>query len=51
MAGGNPNYNKNRSSPTYVNTGVRFLDKDVNENELLNFSGWWKEQFSLFGKK
>ena len=51
MAGGNPNYNKNRSSPTYVNTGVRFLDKDVNENELLNFSGWWKEQISLFGQE
>ena len=49
MAGGTPNYQTNQTFPTYVNDGLRFTNKSVNENEILNFSHWWKEQINLYG--
>ncbi|MAF25904.1 hypothetical protein CL634_10065 [bacterium] len=51
MAGGKPNYTTNTALQTYVNTGLRFLDKEANANELLNFSNWWEEQINLFGQE
>tara|TARA_B100000212_G_C27374349_1_gene534022 strand:+ start:110 stop:760 length:651 start_codon:yes stop_codon:yes gene_type:complete len=31
------------------NNGLRFLDKNRNDNERDNYDGWWKEQLHLYG--
>ena len=29
---------------------IRFLNKDLNENERTNFSNWWKEEIEMYGQ-
>lgn len=33
------------------NSGLRFLDKQVNSNERGNYDSWWREQLNLYGTK
>ena len=35
--------------PFKHNSGLRFLDKQVNQNERDNYDMWWKEQLQLYG--
>lgn len=37
------------TGPFQYNSGLRFLDKGVNENERCNYDEWWKEQLNLYG--
>ncbi len=37
------------SNPFRTDTSLRFLDKNLNENERDNYDGWWKEQLHLYG--
>lgn len=37
------------SNPFKFDSGLRFLDKSLNENERKNYSGWWKEQLHQYG--
>jgi hypothetical protein len=30
---------------------LRFLNKQVNHNELSNFNGWWSEQIKIYGQE
>ena len=55
MAGGSQDYKLNKTFPTYIGDGttttLRFLDKERNANEILNFSSWWKEQLQIYGQE
>lgn len=33
----------------FDNRPVRFLNKDVNQNERQNYDGWWDEQIQMYG--